>query len=212
MSPSQPDKTFDFPPSPSFDIPLPTSDPPMGPCIEKPTFRLDDVFNFQTVVFEVYMFPVFKIFTWRNDHNIFPKKKKRSRIYSFKFIRIASTFREPLSRPCLHYRRLKWILVLLKAVILKIPSICKESRWTTFGLSCVSYIRCAFLWQLSVKYSRCLMVKKHQHRPKTCRRIWWVGWSAEFSNYVVFPRGPSVFALTKIFCALFCALIKNIGP
>jgi hypothetical protein len=28
-----------------------------------------------------------------------------------------------------------------------------------------------------------------QYRPHTYRRIWWVGWSSQSSNHVVFPRG-----------------------
>ena len=66
---------------------------------------------------------------------------KRSRIHSFGLIGMASFSREPLSRQCLHCRRQKLVL---KAAILRIPSICQESRWNTFVPSCVFYIHCAF--------------------------------------------------------------------
>ena len=53
---SQPDDTptSTLPPSRSFDMPSLSGDPPAGPSIEKRTSRLDHVFNFQIVVFEVY--------------------------------------------------------------------------------------------------------------------------------------------------------------
>ena len=69
------------------------------------------------------------------------KCSKRSRMHSFRFSGMASTFQEPHSRPCLHYQR---ISIVLKVAALKIPSICQASRWTTFGPFCASYIRCAF--------------------------------------------------------------------
>ena len=80
---------------------------------------------------------------------------QRSIIRSFRFLGMASTFREPLSRQCLHYRRHKQIV--LKAV-LKIPSICQESRRTTFDPSCASYIRCAF-WRHSQLSIHVFMIK-----------------------------------------------------
>ena len=55
---SQPDETptSNLLPSPSssFDIPSSTYDLPAGPSIEKRPSHLDQVFNFQIVVFEVY--------------------------------------------------------------------------------------------------------------------------------------------------------------
>jgi hypothetical protein len=129
-------------PTLSFDMQsclIPTGEPQAsaGPSIENPTSRLDNDFDFQIVVFEVYYFLFSNLHI---DHNIFAK---RSRIRSLRFLGMASTFREPLSRQCLHYRRHQRIVV-SKAAVLKIPSICQEPRWTTFGPSCASYIRCAF--------------------------------------------------------------------
>ena len=76
---------------------------------------------------------------------------KRSRIVFFRFLGMASTFQEPLSRQYFHCRRHKRII--LKVAALKIPSFCGESRRITFDLSCASYIRCAFWWysQLSTR-------------------------------------------------------------
>jgi hypothetical protein len=63
----QPDETptSTLPPSPSFGTPLlaPTGDPVAGPSIERRTSRLDHVFNFQIVVFEVY-------FLYRSSHEL----------------------------------------------------------------------------------------------------------------------------------------------
>ena len=97
-------------------------------------------------------------FTWRNADSS-SISLKRSKIRFLGFLGMASTFRGPLSRQYLHYRIHKPIAV-LKAAVLKAPSICQESRRTTFGYSCATYIRCAF-WSWSwyrdsqVKYSRC---------------------------------------------------------
>jgi hypothetical protein len=109
---------------------------------------LDQDFDFQIVVFKVYF----------QSSNLHMKKRrsqhlsKRSKIRSLRFLGMASTFRGLLSRQCLHYRRLKRIVV-LKATVLKTPSICQESRCTTFGASCDSYIRCAFCdSQLSIRH------------------------------------------------------------
>jgi hypothetical protein len=138
---SQPDETHTL----SFDMQscvIPTGKPQAsaGPSIENPTSRLDNDFDFQIVVFEVYYYFLFS--------NLHMKKRsqhlsKRSRIRSLRFLGMTSTFREPLSRQCLHYRRHQRIIV-LKAAVLKILSICQEPRWTTFGPSCAFYIRCAF--------------------------------------------------------------------
>ena len=135
---SQPDETPALPPS--FDIPSwPPGEFPAGPSIVKPVSRLDHVFNFQIVVFEVYFLPSNLHLKKRSQHLF-----KRSRIRSSRFLGMASTFREPLSRQCLHYRRHQRMTTVMKAAVLKIPFICQESRWNTFGPSCASYIRCAF--------------------------------------------------------------------
>ena len=118
-----------------------TGDPPAVPSIERrasPSSRLDHVFDFQTqtVVFEVcFLYP--NLHMEKQWQHLF----KRSRIHSFGLIGMASFSREPLSRQCLHCRRQKLVL---KAAILRIPSICQESRWNTFVPSCVFYIHCAF--------------------------------------------------------------------
>ena len=127
---------------------IPTGEPQAsaGPSIESPDSRLDNDFDFQIVVFEVY-FLVFK-----SSHNlketITTFFSKRSKIRSLRYLGMVSTFRELLSRQCFHYRRHKRIV--LKGAVLKIPSICQEPKWTTFDLSCASYIRCEFLMTLSV--------------------------------------------------------------
>ena len=129
----------------------------------------------------VLVFPVFKS---SHEETITTSFSKRSKIRSLRFLGMASMSREPLSRQCLpwHYRRQQiLLLVVLKGAVLKIPSVCQESKWTTFGASCASYIRCTFLMILSVKHPR-VYDKILQHRPNTCRRIWWVGWSAKLSN------------------------------
>ena len=127
-------------PSPSFD--MQPSPPPARPSIrvQERASLLDHDFNFQIVVFEVY-FLSSKFHTKKESQQLF----KRSRMHSFRFLEMASTFQEPPLRQCLHYRRHRRI-VLMKAAVLKIPSIssCQESRCTTFGRSCASYIRCAF--------------------------------------------------------------------
>ena len=96
----------------------------------------------EIVIFKV-CFPFYKSLlegTGKNDHNIFPNFRKRSRLRSLRFLGMASTFREfrDLSWQCLLCHRHEQIM--LKAAVLKISSICQESRWTTFSLSSPSYI------------------------------------------------------------------------
>ena len=140
---SRPDKTTALPPSFGLSLYLiPTAcehrqQAQAGPSIEEPASRLEHDFNFQIVVFEVWFLTSNLQMKQRSQH-----LSKRSRIGSFRFLGMASMFREPLSRQCLHYRRHKRIV--LKAAVLKILSICRESRWTTFVPSCVSCIRCTF--------------------------------------------------------------------
>ena len=105
---------------PSFGIPylIPTSEhqSPAGPRIENPASLLDHDFNFQIVVFKVYFLSY--LMMKKRSQLLF----KRSRIHSFRFLGMASTFREPLSRRCLRYRRPNRIT--LKAAAFKIRSIC----------------------------------------------------------------------------------------
>ena len=75
---SQPDEletpTRTLPPSPTLDNSSSTGDPPAGSGIERrkfPSSRLDHVFNFQIVVFEVYF--LFSNLHRRNYDDIFPK-------------------------------------------------------------------------------------------------------------------------------------------
>ena len=154
---SQSDETL---PS-SFDMEsylIPTEEPQAsaGPSTENPASHLDNDFDFQLVVFEVYIFLSSNLHMKMITTTSFPK---RSRIRSSRFLRMASSFREPPSRPCFHYRRHKPIVVVLKASVLKIPFVCQESRRTTFGAFCVSCIRCAFLIiLLCFKYSSVLIM------------------------------------------------------
>ena len=84
------------------------------------------------------------IFTRKSDHNLCKHLSKRSRIRSLEFLEMASTFLEPLSRRCLHRRQRILVILIQKAAVLKTLFVCQESRWTTFGPSCASYIRCEF--------------------------------------------------------------------
>ena len=52
---------------------------------------------------------------------------------------------------------------------------------------------------LEVGYSR--IYEMIQRRPNTCRRIRWVDWGAESSNYVAFPRG-------SVSAVYLCALTR----
>ena len=141
---------------PSFDFPSPlnsSNEPQLaGLSIENHASRprLDHVFNFQIVVFQVS--------SVANVHMIKRSQhfSKRSRIRSFRFLGMASTFRVPLSRKFLHYGRHQ--RTILRRAVLKIPSICQESRRTIFGPSCASYIHCAFWWY-SQWDIRMLMIK-----------------------------------------------------
>ena len=127
--------------SPSLDLPsrlISTSESQApGDQIEKSASppNLDHVFNFQIVVFQVYI-------SCLHCKSSMKKQSQhvsiRSRIRSFRLLGMVLTFREPLS----HYRRHQWTV--LKGAALKIPSIYRESRRTTFGPSCACYIHCAF--------------------------------------------------------------------
>ena len=103
---------------PSFGIPylILTSEhqSPAGPSIENLASLLDHDFNFQIVVFKVYFLSSYLPMMKKRSQLL----SKRSRIHSFRFLGMASTFREPLSRRCLRYRRPNWIT--LKAAALKI--------------------------------------------------------------------------------------------
>ena len=140
---SQPDEIPALSQSFQVDIPSYVNEPqaPAGPSIEEPASdsksRLEDDFNFQIVVFEVFL--CLQQMTQRSQH-----LSKRLRIGSFGFSGMASMFLELLSRQCLHYRGRRQKRVILRAVLLKIPSICQKSRRATFGPSCASYIRCEF--------------------------------------------------------------------
>ena len=56
------------------------------------------------------------------------------------------------------------------------------------------------LTTLEVNYSP-IYDKMIQHRPNTCRWIWWMDWGAESSNYVAFPRG-------SVSAVYLCALTR----
>ena len=130
---------------PSFDLPSPfnSSNEPQpaglsGSIASRPS--LDRVFNFQIVVFQVSAVANLYMIKWSQHLS------KRSRIRSFGFLGMASTFRAPLSRKFLHYGIHQRTVSKKAVTVLKIPSSCQELRRTIFAPSCTCYIHCAFWW------------------------------------------------------------------
>ena len=194
---SQPDETPAL--CPSLRIPsnlIPTGEPQAlpGPSFENPASLLDHEFNFQIVVFKVY-----SVFKYSHEEMITTSFQK---VENTLFQVLRNGFNVPGTPFEAMFALPQTQMDSIEGSSLEnpihLPGI-KVDHFRSFLR--ILYPLCV-LMLLSVKYSESrIYYKILQHRHKTCRRIWWVGWSAEFSNYVGFPRG-SVFALTEIFCAV----------
>lgn len=184
----------------SLDIPSaseswPPGEPPAGPSIKKPTSRLDQVFNFQIVVFEVYIYIYSRLQIWRKRSQNFFQKVENT---------LFQVLRNGFNVPGTPFEAM-FALPQTPTGDDNVEGSSLENPICLSGIKVDhfrSFLRILYplyvLMNLSAKFISDNIL---QHRPNTCRRIWWMGRSAEFSNYVGFPWG-SVFALTEVLCAL----------
>ena len=128
-----------------------------------------------------------QIFTWRNNYNILPKVENTLfQVLRNGFNIPGTPFEAMFTLPQTQTNGIEGSSL---ENPIHLPGI-KEDHFRSFLR--ILYPLCVLM---VVKYLR-VYDKILQHGSNTCCRIWWVGWSAEFSDYVAFPRG-SVFALTE---------------